>query len=229
MRGLLPLVAAAIITGCADSVEILTTPPPPPVPPAPTFKLDGLVLDGDGARLPDALVEVVEVHRHMFSDDTGYYSFSGLSGSVGLRVQKEDFETRYREVHMLADTRVDVALSRIIRSDTLILGGKVWMTVEGTSSPCDPVHWDARAPCKRIFFTPRTTGILSLRITWQGPPVIDATVVTTNDQYLATSRDGVGDEVLLDVAVTAGGSYVIRVNTYYGQQVFAIESELIVP
>jgi len=91
------------------------------------------------------------------------------------------------------------------------------------------VRWDAAAPCKTFHFRAPTSGILVITIWWESLPELDATMVTRDDAYVATSIPAGESALALAGPVVAGIVYEIRVNAYYGGQVFTLRADLIAP
>jgi hypothetical protein len=93
-------------------------------------------------------------------------------------------------------------------------------SVSATAAPCDPVGWDESAPCRRFYFIAPATGRLSIDNAWNGVPPLDATIVIPANRYVATSTDNGFNRVSLSASLIAGVRYEVRVNSYYGAQVF---------
>lgn len=107
------------------------------------------------------------------------------------------------------------------------LGQTIQSTVSADAAPCDPVGWDALAPCRPFSFTAPQSGFLVIVISWNGGPELDATIVEPNDRYLASSTQGPGaEDITLTAAVEANVRYEIRVNSYYSGQVFLLRADL---
>jgi len=204
-----------------------STPSTPPPPPA-TFVLFGTVRDMDENPLAGATAEVVtgrSANLTAISNANGYFSFTGVAGDVTLRVYKEGYDRFLKTFTVAADMAINVDLPRVELADTISLGHTIQSSVGPDAPPCDPVRWDARAPC-RTFLIPRSTsGLLVVTITWSGDPELDATLVDSREQYVATSVDAPGDELSLSAWLEAGKTYVLRVNSYYARQIFLLKAE----
>ena len=85
-----------------------------------------------------------------------------------LRAVKEGYEVVTKNVWVTADQVADLNMQRIGR----LVAGEVFRGIIN-DPPCDPSGWDAEAPCRRILYTPTTSGTLTLRVTWTGSSEID--------------------------------------------------------
>jgi hypothetical protein len=216
------IATGAIVTACGgeDPLE-------PVGPPLPTFVVIGIVRDEAGEPVPGAVAEIPSLGRTTVTNQVGHFSFSGLRGSVRFRVQKAGFQTLTMNLFVNADIAWEVRLFRgeVVSSDSIVLGATIRSTVEANFPACDP-NWDALAPCRVFLFTAPRTGRLTLSITWFGEPSLDATLVTDTGTYVATSTESGEGMILLDGFVEAGRTYEIRVNSYYGHQVFDLRADL---
>ncbi|MGQ0703462.1 MAG: carboxypeptidase-like regulatory domain-containing protein [Gemmatimonadales bacterium] len=232
MYRLSPVVAAsAILLACASEKVAAPTTPPLPLP---TFALSGVVQDEAGLPLSDVAVELFIVSSQAtistVSDPDGTFRFSGIRGWVKLRLSKNGFIPRFWDLVVASDLIWQVILQRPETpppaSDSIVLGATIRSTVDAAAPPCDPIGWDALAPCRRFWFTAPSSGRLAITIKWSGQPDLDATMVVAGD-YIATSRDVGPGEIALGADVAAGGTYEIRVSAYYGGQTFDLKAELI--
>jgi hypothetical protein len=134
---------------------------------------------------------------------------------IYLRVSKEGYFESSITRFVAGDQVVDMTLSALL---VLVPGTNLRGTVRG--DPCDPVGWDARALCQRIFFTVPRSGMLDLVLTWNGPSELDMLV---DGQYFDPPR--VAGEIHARVPVAPGGRHEIRINSYYLPQAFEPRSE----
>lgn len=216
------MATGAIVTACSGEEPL-----EPVVPPPPTFVVFGIVRDEAGEPVAGAVAEIPSLSRTAVTNQVGHFSFSGLRGAVRFRVQKAGFQTLSIELVVTANIAWEIRLLRAgVLSDSLTLGATIRSTVEANAPPCDPIRWDALAPCRLFLFTAPRAGQLSLSITWSGDPALDATLVTATGTYVATSIDAGTGKIQLDGMVEAGRIYEIRVNSYYGYQVFDMRADL---
>src|SRR5678809_1216031 len=78
-------------------------PPPTPVPPAPIFRLAGIVLTDEGRPLPAARVQMVDPHDRVFETTTnlsGYFEFGVEAGGVRLLVTSEGYNAGFHAVQV---------------------------------------------------------------------------------------------------------------------------------
>ena len=230
MKRLSLLLAAGIaVAACSgDEAPGYTRPVSPTAPKTPTFVLFGWVRDTEGAFIRGANVEIVagpHAGRTATSNVWGSFSITGVSGMLTVRVFKEGYDRYVKTLTVSGDSAIEVALERVERADTIRLGQTIQATVESDAPPCDPIRWDAKAPCRRFHFRPSKDGLFVATISWSGGPELDATLVLENGEYVATSDDAPGEEVSLAAALDAGKLYVLRVNSYYSGQVFLLRAE----
>ena len=62
--------------------------------------------------------------------------------------------------------------------------------------------------------------MLSLQIKWDGLIPLDATITTLSNDYVATSSDDGFGTVTIAASLTAGVTYEVRINSYYGGLTF---------
>jgi hypothetical protein len=221
-RFILPLLV--LLPACSDVDEL------PTQPIAPTFAISGTIHDREGRRVTGASADVFGtpyVGRHTLSNDEGYFSIKGIAGPTTLRVWKAGYEAFSLPLVVSSDTIVDVTLPRFEYADTLILGQTTRSYVSGSAAPCDPVRWDARAPCRLYHFFPPASGKLQLTVSWRGGPPLDVTLVAHEGQYIASSREAAAELAALEAYVEEGTLYEIRINAYYDYQEFDLLAELI--
>ena len=224
MKRLSLLIATGgIVVGCGGEKLVDAEPPSPPLP---TFVVSGIVQDEAGQPVVGAIADLVGLGRASVSDASGYFKFSGIRGLVGVRVQKDGFLPQFREFSVTTDVAWNVSLVRMLATEEIVLGATIHSVVQAGAPPCDPHGWDAAAPCRRFQFTPRTSGTLIISINWNGGVPLDAMIVTSTLNYLAISREVDAGMIELNAYVEAGNSYEIRVNAYYGEQVFDLRADL---
>ena len=224
-RPALLIAACGIVMACSSETPL--APPPPPPPPLPTYVMIGLVRDEEGLPLTDAVAELAGMTRFDTTDQNGLFSFAGLRGPVTVWVRKDGYGTHSRSLLITADVTVNISLIRLFLADSLVLGQTIRTTVEADAPPCDPIGWDAQAPCRRFTFTAPHSGNLILMIAWFGGSPLDATIVQAADgHYVGTSKDAGFESIFADAVVEGGRQYEIRVNSYYGAQVFDLKAVL---
>ena len=104
-------------------------------------------------------------------------------------------------------------MARLFVSDIIEVGRTIRASVSATAAPCDPVRWDATAPCREFYFTPTTPGVLQIEIKWDGQPELDATIVTPADDYV-TSSITAGSNRITGIPRIVGLSSVYRTNAF---------------
>jgi hypothetical protein len=204
--------------------EKLTAPPTPIEPLLPTFAVTGTVLDDTGSPVPAAVAELVGLNNATFTDEAGQFRLTGASGATTVRVRKEGFAPHQQDLFVAAEVAINVQLRRMFLSDSLVLGATITSITDGP--PCDPVGWDAAAPCRRFGFIAPASGNLAVSITWDGVRPLDA-LILWNNRFLAYSGDTTTGNVPLNAYLIAGDSYEIRVHSYYHPQVFQLRADLI--
>jgi len=210
----------AALTGCENKREMTTD---PIAAPAPTYVLFGTVRDSAGAPVANATAVVTTGKyrgRFALSNESGYFKFIGLLGPLTLRVTKEDYEMADKPLDVRGDLSLEVVIKKIFFSDSIELGRTIRSNVPASAKPCDPIRWDARAPCRPFRFTPSSSGLLSLQIKWDGLIPLDATITTLSNDYVATSSEVGFGNVTMAASLTAGQTYEIRINSYYGGLIF---------
>jgi Carboxypeptidase regulatory-like domain len=233
-RAFISLAVCATLMACSDDPirEPTRVVAPAPPPATPMFVLFGTVRDENGETVSGATAVIGTgpfQGRSAISNANGYFSFVGVSGSMWVQVFKDGYDRYTLALTVAADFALDVRLSKLIAADSIQLGQAIRSAVSTGDPPCDPIRWDARAPCKRFPFTAPSNGTLVIYIMWSGDPELDATMVDAQGQYVATSDAPGFDTARLVAPVEAGRSYEIRVNSYYGGQVFNLKAALEVP
>jgi len=216
----LAVAICAALTGCENKRELTTD---PIAAPAPTYVLFGTVRDSAGAPVANASAVVTTgkyLGRFALSNESGYFKFIGLLGPLTLRVTKEDYEMADKPLDVRGDLSLEVVIKKIFFSDSIELGRTIRSNVPASAKPCDPIRWDARAPCRPFRFTPSSSGLLSLQIKWDGLIPLDATITTLSNDYVATSSEVGFGNVTMAASLTAGQTYEIRINSYYGGLIF---------
>jgi hypothetical protein len=108
-----------------------------------------------------------------------------------------------------------VLISLVRSLEGFELGKAVLVRVRAGASPCDPIRWDAAAPCARIRFQAPRSGLLSVRLE-QSDGEVDFTIMSGDgQQYLAYG--GSGQSQFAEASVVLGQYYEIWVHSYYGQ------------
>ena len=228
MKRLSLLIAAGgIVMACAgEEPTVPLAPPPPPATPLPTYVVFGTVQDEAGAPLSGAVADLVGLGRTSISNESGYFSFTGVRGPMTVRVGKDGYEPQTRNLNVTADLAFSVKLSRVLLSEEIVLGQTIRSTVNESAPPCDPIRWDAMAPCRRFGFTAPFSGVFVVSISWNGGIPLDATMMNPDDTYLASSRDSGFGQITLVATVYSGVRYELRVNSYYGRQEFDLKADL---
>ena len=231
-RACLAFAAAGLVAACGDSrgtTPTVVEPPPVAQPPTPSWNVVGTVRGGDRSGLAGVTVTIVSGRfsgRSTVSDEAGMFRFPAVFGEMAIAASKDGYERYLQTFNITTDLAMDIQLVRAVPADSIALGGVIESSVSGSALPCDPVRWDATAPCKRFVFIAPASGMLSIAITWSGGPELDATLVTLTNAYIATSTEIGPGKVELSGPITAGQAYEVRVNAYYGGQVFTLRAEL---
>jgi hypothetical protein len=223
-RSILPLLL--LLLACSD-VDKLPTEPITPV--ARTFAISGRISDTEGNAVLGATADVIGSPysgKRSVSDAEGFFSITGVEGTLTLRVWKEGYEALYKSLTVNSDTTLDVTLPNFAVADTLVLGETVRAYVSASAMPCDPERWDERAPCRTFTFVPAMSGNLEIGLSWRGSPRLDLTIVSDQGEYIATSKGAAPEQAVLEAFVVAGTLYQIRINSYYEYQEFELMAQL---
>ena len=211
--------AALILSGAMIAACDGPTSPTPSVPISRAFALTGVVREVDGSPIGGASVQIQGTSfetRTTMSAQSGAYRFDGLAGMFVLRAVKEGYDVVTKNVTVTADQVADLNMQRIGR----LVESEVFRGIIN-DPPCDPGGWDAQAPCRRIFYTPTTSGTLTLRVTWTGSSEIDLLLA---GGYWKPE----GHEIRATIEVQSGREYEIILNSYYAPVPFEITAELFV-
>ena len=175
------------------------------------YTLTGTIQDSDGRPLSDVtlVLKGPDDVKSVVSDAAGRYSISNVGGAVELRISMTGYSEWSMPRYIAADQVLNITLSPTIElTPGVAFGG----TVHG--APCDPVGWDARAPCQRLFFTAPSAGTLDLVLTWTGASDLD---MLAGGYYFTPT---IPHQIHARVAVIAGVRTEIRINAYYAQEAF---------
>ncbi len=209
--------------------------------PRQTYTLSGTVRDSSGVPVLGATAVLSTVITNARSgpgtvalattttNEAGFFKFAGAVGAVAVRISKDDFNPYFKILDLTSDLGLDVTIAKALLSDTIQLGRTIRSTVSATAAPCDPYGWDAMAPCRRFSVTPSSNGAFSIVITWSGQPELDATLVTPTGAYIGNSFEAGFERITMNSVVTAGRTYELRVNSYYGAQSFYLTATLTPP
>ena len=227
MRRRLLVVLLAFLPACETTKEPIQA-----VAPTPTYAISGTIRDAEGRGLARANADVFGTTvsgRRATSNADGRFTIKGVTGPLVLRVWKEGYEAFDQAMNVSADTVLDVTLARFEYADTLILGRTMRSYVSASARPCDPVRWDAYAPCRMFHFFPPVSGTLTVVVSWRGEPELDVTLVAHEGAYISSSTVLVAETAVLEAVVDRGTLYEIRVNSYYDYQEFDLLAELAPP
>ena len=211
--------AALILSGTMIAACGGPTSPTPGVGISGVFALTGVVREVDGSPIGGASVQIQSTSletRTTMSAQSGAYRFDGIAGMVVLRAEKDGYGVATKTVSITADQVADLNMQRIAR----LVAGEVFRGIIN-DPPCDPIRWDAQAPCRRIFFTPTTNGTLTVRVTWTGSSEID--LLMAGGYWKPEGR-----EIRATIEVQSGRQYEIILNSYYAPVPFEITAELFV-
>jgi Carboxypeptidase regulatory-like domain len=212
------LFASCVILACADDPGAVQ------MQPAPFFTLSGVVRDAAGIPVADAEVAISSTFK--FSSDSGYFAFERVRGDLTVIVTKAGFEDYGVKVRMDSNVDLDVRLQKQLVVSEIIVGKTLAGTIHANALPCDPVRWDANAPCRRLSFIAPVSGILVLTLRWTGTPPLDAVVTNAFGDYLAYSEKVGGNQAYVALHVDQARRYEVRVSSYYGAQLFELTTEL---
>jgi hypothetical protein len=189
------------------------------------FALFGLVRDESGVAVPGATVLITfgsGRDQTATTNENGIFIFAGLQGLSTLRVTKFGYHSTSQTVVVTADQAVEF---RLAKAEVIELGRVIGAVTD--EPPCDPIGWDERAPCRRFRFTPPSSGLLVIVVTWRGGSEMDATILTPTEWYLASSVESGFKEITLQTPVEGGVTYEVRVNSYYENEAFDLKADLV--
>ena len=225
LRTLIPACLVLLIS-CSDGNPAEPSAQQPPE----RFVLFGVVEGVDGVPLAGAIVRLFgpgpNALDSAITGEAGYFVFRKLQGMVTITVVRSGYVTESRSLNMTQDILSFIRLAPWPGALVLTLGEWIESQVLGAAPPCDPVGWDANAPCRKFLFTAPTSGRLSVTLEWSGDPELDATLVTLNGTYVGSSNPAGIERQLLEGPVAKGETYEVRVSSYYGLQDFRLRAEL---
>lgn len=228
--------AVLAMAACSDNpVDPGHVPKPDPIPVTPvaptTFVLEGSVRGEEGVWVVGANVKMVDVRNRMretTTGDSGYFRFTEVSGAVVLMVSRDGYLAESFYVLVSGDRNVFLMLRRatVANADEIQEGVPKEFNIGATDRPCDPVHWDATAFCKRLKLVAPRTGTLTVELTWGSPTSeLDILVLGGNGDQIAYST-GEFPKVIAMGPVLSGVEYEIRVHAYYSAQTFLIKATI---
>ena len=222
MKRIIAHAAACIgIIACGTTADTVAS--PVRVTAQASYVLFGTVRDSGGAPISGANAQIVKgayTGRAAISNKSGNFAFAGIAGALLVRISRDDYDVYQKTLDVTSDTAISVTMARLFLSDEIVIGRTVRASVSATAAPCDPARWDARAPCRRFYFTPTSTGVLQIEIKWDGQPELDATIVTPADDYVTSSIVSGSNRITMSANLSEGVTYEVRVNSYYGAQSF---------
>ncbi len=232
-RALVVLSAVFGMTGCSDPVDpaqIYKPVIPIPDPPAATFVLEGTVRGDEGVNIAGASVKMLDERqriRETFSNDSGYFRFTEVSGPVRLVVARDGYYPASFNVLVSGDQKVFLMLQRAVvaNADEIREGVLQEFSITGADVPCDPRGWDSMALCKRFKFVAPRTGFVTVEVTWPATTSeLDILVLGTTG-WIAYST-GQWPKVSATGYVLATFEYEIRVHSYYSPETFFLKATI---
>lgn len=197
-------------------------PPAPPAPPA-VFSLSGTVKSAAGTALVGARVAITDGlfrTRETATDSSGYFSFSDVRGNLLLLVTYHDYVSQQRELVVTASQSLTIVMLKVVVFE---IGQEYSSTIDANAAPCDPVFWDASAPCARVRFLATHSGLLTVDVTWVSAGDVDFTIMSDDGALLAYSGAGYPTATARYVVV-AGSYYEIWIHSYYGEASFKMRA-----
>jgi hypothetical protein len=207
-----------VIIACADEPSAVQ------MQPAPFFTLSGVVRDAAGVPVAGAAVDINSAFK--FSSDSGYFAFERVRGELTVIVTKTGFEEYGAKVRMDANVDLNVRLEKQLVVSEIIVGKTLAGTIHANALPCDPVRWDANAPCRRLSFIAPVSGTVVLTLRWTNTPPLDVVVTNAFGEYLAVSEEVGDNQAYVSLLVDQARRYEVRVSSYYGAQLFELTTEL---
>jgi carboxypeptidase family protein len=226
MRRLWIVVTALGLVACGDDSDQPSNPGELPLAPSAGWTVDGFVRSG-GQSVSGVIVQLLEDRRGSRStetNDSGYFRFGDVAGRAQLRFQHEQYLPASRFFEVRGDQRFDITMTALVETVNFTLGDLVHGVINSFDAPCDPVHWDAQAPCARLRFQVPTSGELTVQVTDFSVFDLDFTVMTIDGSYLAFSTED-GYALRASLAVTPG-FYEIWVHSYSGGASFAVRADI---
>lgn len=206
--GLLVVGVAVLCAGC-DSPPGSQLPVTPSAPR--THTLSGVVI-AEGRPAVGARVTVLETQSEpsATTDDNGRYSISRLEtswfwGRTLVRFSKPGYFTDFQRPNITQDTRLDVALDRLV---FIPLGLDVRGRVNTRDALCAGQDYEPE-PCQRFALITPIAGTLEVSLTSSANPGLWALDVVKPDGHAVAEFNGSPKRVSLPASV--GGAYEIRV------------------
>ena len=220
--GILPFIA-----GCVPDIVRLDQ----DLPTVRIFNLFGTVRDFDNVPLLGAKVTLTNGSQNKleaYTDIHGRYEILGITGSWNVAVTYDGFVAAVSIVDMSVNRVLDFKMIRLPRAVAFEVGKEFDVVISATDAPCDPVHWDASAPCVRMRLQAPRTGQLTVSVTWASTGDVDFTIMSDDERaYLAYSGSGEQHTLTTSLGVTAGTYYVIWIHSYYGAASFKIRADIV--
>jgi hypothetical protein len=220
----------SFLAGCDPDVSSPgISPQPQDTLPIPTFNLVGTIRAADNTPLSGAIVTLtnfLQQRRETQTDTAGRYEIRGISGTWNVIVSVADHIEAVSVVVMNADRVLDFRLIPVSRPLPFEVGKEFAYEVDARARPCDPVHWDANAPCARLRFQAPRTGLLSVLLDWEGSNEVDFTIMSDDEASYLTYAGTSGHTASTSFGVIAGTYYVIWVHSYYGAASFTIRADI---
>ncbi len=214
------IVSCVFAAGCGDSssgYRSLTGPTSGgPSVPVGGYTLTGTIQDSEGRPMPDVtlVLKGPDDVKSVVSDAGGRYSISNVGGALELRISMTGYFEWSTPRYIAADQALNITLWPMVE----LTPGTVFRgTVRG--APCDPIGWDANAPCQRLFFTAPSAGTLDLVLTWTGASELD--MLAAGHYFTPTMPH----QIHARVSVIAGVRTEIQINAYYAQEAFDLRVE----
>ena len=216
-RCVIAIALCIVVSGC-DHVRRSTFAPVSEGLNRPTefFVLSGRIGDSDGAAVAGASV-LLTTDRSVqatTSGANGEYRFDNVRGHIGLLVSKEGFSDAAPFSYIDRDQTLNVQLLRLQGPLELVAGTPLRASVQ--SPPCDPIRWDSRALCERVFFTTPTSDPYEIVLIAGSGSALD--MLIDNSLYYEGSRE-------LHAPLpggAAGQRWEIRIHAYYSPTPFTL-------
>jgi hypothetical protein len=219
----------SILAGCNADPVSTQDPPTIPIPPISAYRLIGTVRDETNTPIRGASVKLTDVAQReqvVLSDSAGHYEFAALTGVFTVAVRHRNYQDVVVYLFISTDRVLDVKMVPVEPETIFELGKEYDFVVPASNAPCDPVHWDAHAPCTKIRFRAPRSGTLTVELTWASEGEVDFTIMSEGDSYLAYGN-GDGQPLTATVPVLNGNYYVIWVHSYYGAATFKVRADIV--